>query len=133
MEVEPAVIKTSYDPFGSFGKNIIGDLVLGSDAMIKVAPEALITTSDHVLTKINAAENAFSDMREIMRRTLFYWKGDAGDRHRELFEEETPEMEEIFKRFREHAGDLKTIAANYTNAENAAKAAAEVLSSDVIF
>jgi WXG100 family type VII secretion target len=99
---------------------------------IKVTPEELVSASENVLTKLTAAEAAFNEMGDIVKRTSSYWMGEAGDKHRKMFSDKEPDMEKILSRFREHAADLKVIASNYVSAEQAASSIAESLPADVI-
>ena len=92
---------------------------------IRVSPEQLNTAAGQVTAKISNAKNHFDSISQLAENTAGFWSGDAGDKYRKLFVERKPEMEEIFARFREHASDLQTLAANYISKETEIKSLVE--------
>lgn len=112
-------------------ENIIGRIT-ADNATLKVKPEELISQAENVTTKVSTAQNAFTEMCDTVKRTASYWMGEAGDKHRTLFEKLTPRMDEIFKDFLQHADNLKQIASTYTTAEAGNVSNAEPLAGDVI-
>jgi len=88
---------------------------------LSVTPELLLDKSTSVLTAIRDTNQLFEEVTRIAKNTVQYWKGEAGDIHRELFASIVPVMEEIFNRYTEHGNDLNSIAVTYSGAESAAE------------
>jgi WXG100 family type VII secretion target len=119
-------------PLGSVANSIIGSGLTADSVELKVRPEDLISQAENVNSKVQAAKNAFTEMSDTIKRTASYWIGDAGDKHRALFDKMSPKMEDIFAEFMQHSTNLREIAAKYTDAETANVSVAEPLKSDVI-
>lgn len=99
---------------------------------ISATPEALRSASEELTNKTGRLEAAFSDMRDVMRRSFGSWTGEAADLHRTLLEEQLSDMEAITVHFQEQAAKLAQIAGNYAGASQAAQSAVEGLPTDLI-
>lgn len=102
------------------------------DVMIKVSTEVLINKADAVSDSIRKMEECFNEMEDIIRRTNGYWIGEAGDKHRQLYSDEIPNIEEMMRRLKEHPRDLNIIAQNYMTTEQSVTEIANALAGDVI-
>lgn len=99
---------------------------------IKVTPSALREKSAAVTTNINAMQTCFDELEQIINRTSYYWIGEAGDMHRNMYKEQKDSIIEMMKRLSEHPRDLVTIAYQYETTEQEVTAIGESLSGDVI-
>lgn len=99
---------------------------------IKVTTEELVNKADSVTTYIGKVSSSFDKIAELMKKTENYWIGDAGDLHRKIYNDEKANIEEMFRRLKEHPQDLKAIAGVYTEAEKAIVNIANELPGDLI-
>lgn len=77
-------------------------------------------------------EGHFSNIEKIVRQSVNYWQGDAGEAHRSVYAEYTREIQDLLETFQKTAGTLESMAANYRTGESEAEREAEGLPSDVI-
>lgn len=87
------------------------------DIEIKVKPEQLIAKADEVTQRLNKLKAAFSQMDALVNGSKSYWRGQAGDAHREIYKGEREAVDEMLKRLDEHPADLRAIALNYIEGE----------------
>lgn len=99
---------------------------------IRVTPQQLLTKADEVSKKVDSLKRAFDQMEVLVNGTQTYWKGEAGDAHREIYKSEKETIEAMIKRLSEHPADLRVIAQNYMNVESAVTSMAVELPGDVI-
>lgn len=102
------------------------------DVQIRVTPVKLREKAATVTTNINAMQNCFDELEQIINRTSYYWIGEAGDMHRQMYQEQKDAVVEMMKRLNEHPRDLVTIAGQYEVTEQEVAAIGESLSGDVI-
>ena len=102
------------------------------NVQIIVRSEVLVQESEEVLSMISRLNSRFNSMKTRIRNTGQYWRGEAGDQHRRAFTEYEYEMEEVLRRFREHAEDLKKIAGVYESGEKESQSQAAALGTDII-
>lgn len=105
---------------------------LGGDVTIKVTPEALYAKSQNIASILKKVEGNFGNMKVVMDKTGSYWIGEAGDAHREKYQEMIPETEEIIRRLQEHVRDLNEMAGIYQETEREVTEITELLPADVI-
>lgn len=99
---------------------------------IKVNAAVLSDKAQTVSRQIKNMENCLEQLDTIIGRTAYYWMGEAGERHRALYREQKPRVEEMMKRLKEHPADLLAIAQNYGMAESAVQSIAAELPDNVI-
>ena len=95
--------------------------------VLKVTPEEMQSAAAELTGYVNTMEQSFRDMKQTMTASAHYWVGQAGDAHRELYNEQVADAEEFLARCREHIRDLNTMAGVYIQAEQTATAKAEEL------
>lgn len=103
-----------------------------SNTQIVVDTAELKSKADAVSKKIITLERKIENIKEKLDATVFYWEGDAADAYRQLYPEQAENVEEIFKRLKEHPVDLVNIATNYEAAENIIKEEISALPVDII-
>lgn len=99
---------------------------------IKVSPEVLYRQVDDVLGRIGRIEGHFSSIENKINNSTNYWKGEAGEAHRRVYQESKEGIEEVLNDFRQTAENLRTIAGTYENTEKTVVAEAQGLLVDVI-
>ena len=99
---------------------------------IKVTMEAFEAAALDLERKTAVCSAAYEAMRRRVRNMSSYWLGDAGDAYRELFLETEDDMDQILKRFREHPGDLRTMAGIYRQAESEQTEIGQAVPNDLI-
>ena len=97
------------------------------DMTIKVSTEALVNQSQQVQTAANDLKECFDNLKQLVIDSSRFWKGEAGDTHRDGFAKQYSDLDEIVSRYQEHVRDLQTMAGVYQEAEAAAQSAAEEL------
>ena len=106
---------------------------LGSDAQLKVTPAELQAKSNSVNGISTKMHQQYNDLKSIIDSSSSYWIGSGGDAHRKKFREQEKDVEEMFRRIKEHVVDLQTMAGVYTAAEEDIKSTIQdSLPSDVI-
>lgn len=105
---------------------IIGDI------QVKVNSAVLIEKAQSVSESITSMANYFGQLEKIVNRTSYYWTGEAGDLHRNIYQEQKTQIEEMMKRLKEHPVDLMAMAQTYDNAEAAVRSVAAELPGDII-
>jgi WXG100 family type VII secretion target len=84
---------------------------------LKVTPEILTSKSTEVANKVRTMTTHFEELKGLVDKTKGYWLGEAGDQHRQMYEDLVSDIEEILKRLGEHPVDLVTIAQKYSDVE----------------
>ncbi|MCQ2498904.1 MAG: WXG100 family type VII secretion target [Lachnospiraceae bacterium] len=102
------------------------------NVQIKVTPQALEEKAAAVTSNINAMQTCFDELEQIINRTGYYWIGNAGDMHRQMYMKQKDAVVEMMRRLSEHPRDLLTIAGQYEVVEQEVRAIGESLSGDVI-
>jgi uncharacterized protein YukE len=102
------------------------------DARIKVDTSTLINKAEETDRSISKMEECLEWLETIIKRTSYYWIGEAGDKHREIYYNNKDEIGVIVARLREHPKDLLEMAQVYTTAENEVQQASLKLPGDVI-
>lgn len=106
--------------------------LVGADVSLKVTPEILTSKSTEVANKVSAMKNHFEDLKALVDKTKSYWVGEAGDKHRKMYEDLLADIEEILKRLGEHPVELVAIAQKYTDVELKIQQEIATLPGDVI-
>ncbi|MBE5881919.1 MAG: hypothetical protein E7289_06415 [Lachnospiraceae bacterium] len=101
-------------------------------ATIKVNTDILEAQAQEVNRLVSDMKSKFSNMESVIRRTEYYWIGEAGNLHRKLYNEQKDEIDVMLRRLLEHSTDLRTIAGTYKAGEAANVAKAQVLATDII-
>lgn len=103
-----------------------------SDVHIKVNSTVLNSKAQSVSNSIKSMANCFEQLETIINRTSYYWIGEAGDMHRNIYKEQKSQVDEMMKRLKEHPVDLMTIAQTYESTESMAQSMAAELPGDII-
>lgn len=98
----------------------------------KVETSALKEQSTEVTNRINAVVRLFDELAQTIQNTHSYWIGEAGDLYRRSYEERKDQLNEMFRRLREHPRDLLQIAGVYETGEQANTEAFTALQTDAI-
>ena len=103
-----------------------------ADFMLKVSLDKMKSKSTEITGQINKIEKYWKDLKDVVKRSKSYWKGDASDLHQKYLDECDEEVQEILKRLREHPSDLLAMMGVYNEAEKKAEQIANSLPDDVI-
>lgn len=104
---------------------------MASNFVINVAPEKLKEQAETVTEYINAIEKDFDGIRQIVKNSVLYWQGDASKKHRQIFDGNEEDIQQILKRLREHPVDLQKMAGVYEQTEQLNETLASNLPNDV--
>lgn len=107
-------------------------MAITGDVQIKVDSTVLKAKADSVSDSIRQMEEGFDRLETIINRTSYYWIGEAGELHRNMYKEQKEQIEEMMRRLKEHPKDLVTIAQTYDTAEAEIQVIAAELPGDVI-
>ncbi len=107
-------------------------MAIYGEVQVKVTTEELVNKADDVTNKIKKFKTSFEEIKKLMEGTSAYWIGEAGDLHRELYNKQVDDVDEMIKRLEEHPKDLCEIAGVYVSTETANNDIANQLSGDVI-
>lgn len=107
-------------------------MAITGTVQIKVNPAVLNDKAQTVSKQIRNMENCFEQLDMIVNRTAYYWIGEGGDKHRMLYKQQRPQIEEMMRRLKEHPDDLLAIAQKYEMAESSVQSMAAELPDDVI-
>ncbi|CBK75872.1 hypothetical protein CIY_34150 [Butyrivibrio fibrisolvens 16/4] len=105
--------------------------VLGS-VSFKVNTETLVSQANVCSSIIGEIIKNYNELTEIIDSTNQYWRGEAGDLHRKLYEDEKDNISDVLKRLNEHPKDLLAISGNYVSGETANVEKANSLSGDIL-
>ena len=94
---------------------------------IIVTPEQLRTQAGAVRTQLEQMQSAFDALKNRMAGTSAFWKGEAGDAHRQRYTERVHRIEDALHRYREQVTDLENMAGVYEQAERTASQLADSL------
>lgn len=94
---------------------------------LKVSPEEMQAAASELSGYVSTMNECFQQMKNTMSQTAVYWVGEAGDAHRQLYQDQVAKTEEIIARYTEHVRDLNTMAGVYSEAESQAQSKAEEL------
>lgn len=119
------------DDINRWREGIVGGLT-GSAVNFNVTPDILKNKSDEVTNKVNQMKRHFEELQSGIDKTEGYWIGEAGDKHRQLYNGLKNDIEEILNRLYEHPKDLLAIAQNYMDVELSIEEDVETLPGDVI-
>ena len=107
-------------------------MAIAGDVQIKVNSTVLRDKADAVTKSIKQMQEQYDQLEQIVNKTSYYWIGEAGDMHRETYNEQKPKIEEMLKRLKEHPVDLVAIAQMYENVESELQSIAAELPGDII-
>lgn len=88
------------------------------EGTLKVSPEELAAAASELSAYVSNMNECFSQMQKTMTQSVSYWVGEAGDAHRQLYEEQVEQTREIIARYTEHVRDLHEMTGIYTEAES---------------
>lgn len=90
---------------------------LGAGAQLKVETSELIAKSNSVSKISKTMKNEYASLKNIIDRSSRYWIGDGGNAHRNKFNEQNSDVDEMFRRIQEHVTDLQVMAGVYVDTE----------------
>lgn len=99
---------------------------------LKVTPEEMQAAASELSGYVSTMNECFQQMKSTMEQTAGYWVGEAGNAHRQMYQEQVAKTEEIIARYTEHVRDLNTMAGVYTEAEHTAQTTAEELPMSIL-
>jgi len=99
---------------------------------LKVTPDQLQQKARDVSSAVSKMKSDFNKLNTAINSTHSYWVGQAGDLHRKLYNDRVNEVNEILRLLERYPTDLMQMAGIYTKSENANKAVAATLNSNVI-
>ena len=97
-----------------------------------VKPEILNQKAVEVENSVANMRSRFETIRTLVSKSSGYWIGEAGNLHRQNYENQKDNIDTILRRLAEHPGDLRTIAQTYTSVELKAQEIASDLPGDVL-
>ena len=97
------------------------------NGVLKVTPEQMEAAASELSGYVSSMSECFQQMKNTMDQTAVYWVGEAGNAHRQMYQEQVTKTEEIIARYTEHVRDLYTMAGVYIEAEQTAQAMADEL------
>ena len=106
---------------------------LGTGVHIKVSTEVLNNKAAEVSKELDAMRRDFDTLRQTVQNSTSYWIGEAGDLHRQLFAEQSDDIDLILSRLSEHPVDLQQIAGVYAGMEAEFQSMSGELPADVLF
>lgn len=95
-------------------------------------PDVMLAKATSVQRRIREMQTAFRELESTVNKTRQYWIGEAGDAHRDYYDEHKKDVEEVFMRLSEDVTDLREMARVYATTESEVTDLAEDLPSDVI-
>lgn len=99
---------------------------------LKVTPEEMQAAASELSGYVSTMNDCFQQMKATMDQTAGYWVGEAGNAHRQMYQEQVAKTEEIIARYTEHVRDLNTMAGVYTEAEQSAQTMADELPMSIL-
>lgn len=107
-------------------------MAIVGNVRIKVDTAALVSKAEAVSGSIRSMEQYYGELERIVSRTSYYWIGEVGDMHRNVYKEQKAQVEEMLNRLKEHPVDLVAIAQTYENVESQLQSLAAELPGDII-
>ena len=99
---------------------------------IVVKPEELVTKSAELRKEVVDLKNQFEIMNSLVEKTKNYWLGEAGNFHRDMYNQSVQEEPALIKSLEEYSDALNKIAANYEGNEKKLVEKAGALSGDIL-
>lgn len=99
---------------------------------LKVSPEEMQAAAAELSGYVSTMSNCFQQMKTIMTQSASYWVGEAGNAHRQLYQDQVQKTEEIISRYTEHVRDLNAMAGVYIESEQQAQMKADELPMSVL-
>lgn len=105
---------------------------MGTVGTILVNTEGLVAKSVELRKKVNLLSTQFERMNTLMQKTEGYWLGEAGNFHRNMYNQSVENEKSLIKRLEEYSADLVQIAGNYSSTEKKLTQEAGALPGDVV-
>lgn len=99
---------------------------------LTVTPEELSQQAGQVKEAAKDLKQRFDRMKQLMKETEYYWKGEAAEEHRNAYTKNQGNIEEIVARYEEHIRDLETMAGVYQEAEITSQNLADELAASTL-
>lgn len=80
---------------------------------IRVTAAELYQKAESLKTRISRAEAALTEIEETVENMENYWFGEAGEKHRKLYEDQKDKRQELLQRLKGHSENLQSIARIY--------------------
>jgi WXG100 family type VII secretion target len=99
---------------------------------LKVSTETMKQQADEVDRLVASISGRFDEIKKYVEATKGHWVGSGGDAHRELYQAQVEEVDQIIRRLKEHPKDLREMAGIYESTEKSNVSAVQSLPTDVI-
>lgn len=107
-------------------------MAIQGSVQLLVTPEVMNAKAGDVEKCVSNMRRRFDAMKTLVDKSKGYWVGEAGDMHRQNYEEQKENIETVLKRIAEHPVDLRNIAQTYTSTELKAESIIQELPGDVL-
>ncbi len=92
-------------------------MAISGSVELLVTPEVLNRKASEVERNVANMRQRFAAMKVLVQKSKSYWVGEAGNMHRQNYNEQQENIEQVLRRLGEHPGDLRQIAQTYTATE----------------
>lgn len=99
---------------------------------IVVEPAVLESQAAKVDQDIRNMKEHFENLQNYVKSTEQFWQGEAGDAHRNMYQQKISRIEEMFRRYEEHVIDLREMAGIYQQTEQAVEKIADALPASIL-
>lgn len=103
-----------------------------TDITIKVTTEQLYEAAAEAENAIDKVAGDFSSIADCVTKSSDYWEGEGNKAHIQKMKKSMEKVEQMLKRFKEDAEDLKAMAGTYDIAHQKTVDYTQSLSTDVI-
>lgn len=99
---------------------------------LTVSTDVLKSVAEEISGSIECIKQEWSEIRNIVENSEYYWEGDSSTEHRKRLSEINDDVETTIKRLAEHPGDLLQMAGIYDTTEKSISGMNSNLPADVI-
>ncbi len=99
---------------------------------LHVKPDLIRNKAKDVQQYVDKMRKDFNNLQTVLNSTHSYWKGQAGDLHRKLYNEKVEEVEKVLKLMESYPVDILKIFGLYVKNEERGKVVAKSLKSNII-
>lgn len=105
--------------------------MLGSVELL-VTPQEMYAMADLLENNVSLSRNAFDKLQQTIQSTSGYWQGDAAEKERLRFENESDNFSALVSNLINYAAELKTITGLYETTEQISVTDANVLPAGIL-
>ena len=92
-------------------------MAISGNVSFKVTPSKVVEKANVVSQKLEHMQRSWNEITTAIDRTNGFWKGQAGDLYRKMYEEQKDNINGIMKELKDHPVDLIAIAKTYSDVE----------------